>query len=161
MKTLLLVLLAVGAAALAYNWTTSGEQTRLEGKITAVRTLAVEDNASVLLVNFEVENITNLPFVAHERWLEIVDADGNQYKGTTVEGFHMKELFGYFSEELGGMKDAPMVFQTRIQAGEKHRALLGARFEVSKEKLDARREIILRVFDGVRRETQLRLPAQD
>ena len=53
MKKLLLVLLVVGAAALAYNWTTSGEQARLEGRITEVRTLSVEDNASVLLVNFE------------------------------------------------------------------------------------------------------------
>jgi len=161
MRTLLLVLLAVGLVALAYNWTTSGEQARLEGKITEVRTLSVDDEASVLLVNFEVENITNLPFVAHERWVEVVDADGNQQKGTTIDGFNMNEVFKYFADELGGMKDAPMVAQTRIEAGEKHRALLGARFEMSKDALDARREIILRIVDGVRRETQLRQPAQD
>lgn len=161
MQKLLLALVAVGLVALAYNWTTSGEQTRLEGEITEVRTLAVEDEASVLLVNFEVENITNLPFVAHERWLEVVDADGNQYQGANVDGFHMKELFRYFPDKLGGMKDAPMVFKTRIEAGEKHRALLGARFEISKADLDARREIIVRIVDGVRRETQLRQPAQD
>lgn len=161
MRTLLLVLFGVGAALLAYNWTTSGEQPRLEGEITEVRTLAVEEEASVLLVNFQVENITNLPFVAHERWLEVVDAEGNQHQGRTVEGFHMKELFGYFSKELGGMKDAPMVFQTRIEAGDTHRALLGARFEMSKADLDARRAIIVRIVDGVRRETQIRQPAQD
>ena len=161
MRKLLIALLAAGAIAIAYNWATSGEQARLEGKITDVRTLSVDDEASVLLVNFEAENITNLPFVAHERWLEVVDAEGDQFKGRTVNGVDLKDLFQYFSAELGGMKDAPLVAQTRIEPGEKHRGLLAARFEMSKADLDARREIILRIVDGVRRETQIRQLAQD
>jgi len=161
MRKLLLVLLAVGIVAIAYNWATSGEQARLEGRITEVRTLAVEENASVLLVNFEVENITNLPFVAHERWLEVIDAQGDQFQGRTVNGVDVNDLFRYFAAELGGMKDEPFVAQTRIEAGEKHRGLLAARFEMSKEALDSRRAIILRIFDGVRRETQIRQDAQD
>lgn len=161
MRKLLLVLLAAGVVAIAYNWTTSGEQARLEGRITEVRTLAVEEKASVLLVNFEAENITSLPFIAHERWLEVIDAQGDQFKGRTVNGVDVNDLFRYFPAELGGMKDAPFVAQTRIEAGEKHRGLLAARFEMSKADLDARRAIILRIFDGVRRETQIRQGDQD
>ncbi len=161
LRALLPALLVIGLIAIIWSWRASSDQSRLEGRITDVRTLEVEENASVLLVNFEVANVTKLPFVAHERWLEVIDANGNQHKGLTIQGADMHDLFRYFAAELGGMKDAPFVAQTVIEAGETHRALLGARLEISKAELEARREIIVRIFDGVRRETQLRLPAQD
>ena len=161
MRKLLLALGVVGALALGYNWFSSGTQPRLDGRITEVRTLEVEPSAAVLLVNFEVENVTNLPFVAHERWLEIVDAKGDAHQGKTVNGIDMKSLFQYFAAELGGMKDVPFVAMTTIEAGQTERGLLAARFEISKEQLDARQEIILRIVDGVRRETRIRQLSQN
>lgn len=161
MRKLVLALAVVGVAALGYNWFSSGPQPRLEGKITGVRLLEVEPEASILLVNFEVENITNLPFVAHERWLEIVDAEGDAHQGTTVNGVDMKPLFQYFAAELGGMKDEPFIAMTTIDPGEVERGLLAARFEMSKAQLEARKEIILRIVDGVRRETQIRQLSQN
>lgn len=159
MKRLGLLLFIVGAVAVGALFFTSGPQPRLEGKITEVRTLAVEPEASVALVNFQAGNVTPNNFIAHERKLEFVDAAGQTHRGTTVNTIDVKDLFAYFPE-LGGMKDEPFGAQTEIPSGEMIRGLIAARFEVSKETLDARQALLIRVTDGVGRETVLRDPPE-
>ena len=159
MQRLLLILVAIGAVALGALFFTSGPQNRLEGQITEVRTLSVEPEAAVALVNFRAANITPNNFVAYERELEIVDAQGQTHRGTTVNMVDVKDLFQYFPE-LGGMKDEPFGAKTEIPAGEEIRGLVAARFEVSKEALDNRQAILIRVTDGVGRVTVLRDPPE-
>jgi hypothetical protein len=159
MKRLALALVLIGLVAVGALLFTSGPQNRLEGEITEVRALSVEPEAAVALVNFRAENITNNKFVANERRLEIIDAEGKIHRGATVNVVDLKDLFQYFPE-LGGMKDEPFAAQTEIPSGETRRGLIAARFEVSKEKLDARQALLIRVTDGVGRETVLRDPPE-
>ena len=159
MQRLLVILLAIGAIALGALFFTSGPQPRLEGEITEVRTLSVEPEAAVALVNFRAENITPNNFVAYERRLEIVDADGQTHRGTTVNTIDIKDLFDYFPQ-LGGMKDEPFGAKTEIPSGETVRGLVAARFEVSQEALDNRQALLIHVTDGVGRVTVLRDPPE-
>ena len=159
MQRLTLVLVLVGAVAVGALIFTSGPQPRLEGAITEVRTLSVEPEAAVALVNFRAENITPNNFVANGRRLEIIDAQGQSHLGTTVNTVDLKDLFQYFPE-LGGMKDEPFGAQSEIPSGETVRGLIAARFEVSKGTLDARQALLIRVTDGVGRETILRDPPE-
>ena len=159
MKRLGLVLVLAGVAAVAALFFTRGSQPRLEGEITEVRTLSVEPEASVALVNFRAANITPNNFVANERRLEIVDAQGQTHRGTTVNTIDLKDLFNYFPA-LGGMKDEPFGAQTEIPSGETVRGLIAARFEVAEETLKQRQALLIRVTDGVGRETVLRDPPE-
>jgi hypothetical protein len=159
MQRLTLVLVLAGLVAVGALFFTSGPQPRLEGAITEVRTLTVEPEAAVALVNFRAANITPNNFVAYERRLEIIDAKGETYRGTTVNTIDLKDLFQYFPE-LGGMKDEPFGAKTEIPSGETVRGLIAARFEVSKEALDSRQALLIRVTDGVGRETVLRDPPE-
>jgi len=159
MQRLLVILLAVGAVALAALFFTSGPAPRLEGEITEVRTLSVEPEAAVALVNFRAENITRNNVVAYERDMEIIDAEGQTHRGTTVNTIDIQDLFEYFPQ-LGGMKDEPFGAKTEIPSGETVRGLVAARFEVSQETLDNRQALIIRVTDGVGRVTSLRDPPE-
>jgi hypothetical protein len=159
MKRLALVLVLVGIVAVGALFFTSGPQNRLRGEVTEVRTLSVEPEAAVALVNFRAENVTPNNFVAYERRLEIIDAQGQTHRGATVNVVDLKDLFQYFPD-LGGMKDEPFAAQTEIPSGETVRGLIAARFEVSKEALDARHALLIRVIDGVGRETVLRDPPE-
>ena len=159
MQRLLVILLLVGAVALGVLFFTSGPQPRLEGEITEIRTLSVEPEASVALVNFRAENITPNNFVAYERRLELIDSTGQNHRGTTVNTIDIQDLFNYFPE-LGGMKDEPFGAKTEIPSGETVRGLVAARFEVSKETLDSRQALLIHVTDGVGRVTVLRDPPE-
>ena len=149
----------MGLSALGALFFTSGPQPRLEGEITEIRTLSVEPEAAVALVNFRAENVTPNNFVAHERRLELIDAKGQSHRGTTVNTIDVKDLFEYFPE-LGGMKDEPFGAKTEIPSGEMVRGLVAARFEVSKEALDNRQALLIHVTDGVGRVTVLRDPPE-
>lgn len=159
MQRLAAALLAVGVLALAWLLFRGGPPPRLEGRVTEVRTLEVEPEASVALVNFEAVNASRHLFVAYERRLEIVDAEGKVRRGQTTNKIDLPDLFRYFPE-LGGMRDEPFGAKTEIPAGATVRGLIGARFEISKAALDARQALVIRVVDGVGTETVLRDPPE-
>lgn len=154
MNKLAIALLAVGAVALGALFLTRGPQARLAGEITQVRTLSVEENASVAFVNFRVENVTPHPFVAYDRRLEVIDAQGDRRIGRVVQSYDLQDLFKYFPE-IGGMKDEPLLHEGKIESGETRGALIAARFEISKEMLDGRKQTRLRLVDGANRPTEI------
>ena len=159
MQRLAVALLAVGALALGWLFFRGGPPPRLEGTVVQVRTLEVEPTASVALVNFEAVNASRHLFVAYERKLEIVDAEGKVRRGRTMNAIDLPDLFRYFPE-LGGMRDEPFAAQTEIPAGATVRGLIGARFEIPQADLDARQALVIRVVDGVGNETLLRDPPE-
>ncbi len=159
MQKLLIILLALGAIAIGALFLTRGPAARLQGEITEVRTLSVEPEASVALVNFRAENITPNNFVAWDRRLELIDAEGQSHRGTTVNTIDIQDLFNYFPA-LGGMKDEPFGAKTEIPSGETVRGLVAARFEVSQQTLDARSALLIHVTDGVGRVTTLGDPPE-
>ena len=154
MQKLALALIAVGAVVVGLLFFTSSDQSRLEGEITEVRTLGMTDGASVALVNFEARNITQHPFVAYDRRLELVDGEGKSNVGKIVQGVDLKSLFEYYPD-LGGMKDEPFLHEGTIDAGKTHRGLIAARFEVSEDRLKGRQRLVLRLTDGANRPTEL------
>ena len=154
MQKLLLALVTVGVVALGALFLARGPQARLAGEITEVRTLEVEPEACVAFVNFRVENITQHPFIAHDRRLEVIDARGDRRLGRIVLGPDLQDLFKYFPE-IGGMKDEPLLYQGRVEPGEKRGALIAARFEIPVASLQARKQLRLRLVDGANRPTEI------
>ncbi len=134
---------AVAGAILFYN---RGAKPTLTGEITEVRTIGVEENASVAFVNFAGKNSAENALIIHKRELEVIDAAGNRHTGMLVQVPDLKSLFEYFPI-LGGMKDEPLLPRTELEPGDPLRGLVAARFEISKDKLDQRQKIILRVYD--------------
>jgi hypothetical protein len=154
-----IILIAVGVAGAVALFLTRGPQQRLEGEFTEVRLLKVEETATVALVNFAAENVTNRPFVANDRNLELINADGRAVAGMLVSGPDLYDLFKYFPD-LGGMKDEPFLAKRRIESGESFRGLIAARFEVPESLMQQRQGLVLRLVDGAGRPTEIREDAR-
>ena len=152
----LLGALLVALLIVAYNWRATP---RLEGQITEVRTLGMDDSSSVAIVNFQASNSSTYELSINRREMGIVDQSGNPREGRVLSVFDVQQLFQYFPA-LGGMRDEPLVDNTHLAPGESVRGLVAARFEIPKHELDARREIVLRTLDNKHRRTALRLESE-
>ncbi len=122
------------------------QATRIDGTITNVRTLAMDQNASVAIVDFEGANTSEILFVVGDREIIVVDENGIPYEGSIISVFDLEQLFKYFTA-LGEMKNKPLVSSAKLAPGDTVRGVVAARFEISKDQIDARRELVLRVTD--------------
>ncbi len=139
-----------------YSWAYwIGATHRLEGEITDVRTLGMDKNSSVAIVNFKATNASNHVISVRHREIAVVDASGGLHEGRILSVFDIQQLFKYFPA-LGGMKDEPLTDNRDIEPGEAFRGLSAARFEIPKHELDMCREIAFRTVDPRSRRTEFR-----
>ncbi len=138
----------LGAGALLWfaleisDWRTA----QLDGKITQVRTLAMDERSSVAIVDFEASNPSSVEMMIGDRTLGIENQQGIPYEGRTLGSFDIKQLFKYFPA-LGEMKNAPLIKRVRIPVGKFVGGVIAARFEIPKHELDLRQQITLRIAD--------------
>ena len=138
----------VGASLLvaALYWIARGKTARVEGSITEVRTLGMDQNSSVAIVDFEFTNRSEALVMIADRDLIVVDQNDSAHESYTLKTADLRQLFRYFPA-LGEIKHEPLVHRTKIPSGESLRGMVGARFEIPKHELDLRREIVFRVAD--------------
>lgn len=119
---------------------------QLEGEITQVRTLAMDEKSSVAIVDFEASNPSIVEMMIGDRTLSITNQRGVPYEGRTIGAVDIKGLFQYFPA-LGEMKNAALIKRVRVPAGEPVSGMVAARFEIPKHELDLRQDLTLRIAD--------------
>ena len=116
----------VAGAIYFYN---EGATPTLDGQLTEVRTLAMDEASSVAIVNFRGVNTSDRTIFIHQRELTMTDENGAAHIGLPVQVVDIKSLFQYFPI-LGGMKDEPLLPRTEIEPGAVLRGLVAARFNL-------------------------------
>ena len=139
-------LVGAGLLVAAVYWIARGKTARVEGSITEVRTLGMDRNSAVAIVDFEFTNYSEALVMIGDRDLIVVDQDGSVHESYTLKTSDLRQLFRYFPA-LGQIKHEPVVDRTKIPSGESLRGMVAARFEIPKHELDLRREIIFRIID--------------
>ena len=139
-------LLGAGLLVAALYWIARGKTARVEGSITEVRTLGMDRNSSVAVVDFEFTNHSEALVMIGDRDLLVIDQNDSVHESYTLKTSDLRQLFRYFPA-LGQIKHEPVVHRTKIPSGESLRGMVAARFEIPKHELDLRREIIFRVTD--------------
>ena len=139
-------LVGAGLLVAAVYWIARGKTARVEGSITEVRTLGMDRNSAVAIVDFEFTNYSEALVMIGDRDLIVVDQDGSVHENYTLKTSDLRQLFRYFPA-LGQIKHEPVVDRTKIPSGESLRGMVAARFEIPKHELDLRREIIFRIID--------------
>jgi hypothetical protein len=133
---------------------------RLEGRITEVRTLGMDQNSSVAIVNFDVVNPSNRYVIVRNHSLDVVDPKGTPQQGQIISASDVKYLFELYPA-LGGMGSESLVNEAEVAPEERLRRMVAARFEIPKHELDLYKEIILHIEDAsgapseIRRESDL------
>lgn len=141
----------VAGAIYFYN---AGATPTLNGEITEVRTLAMDEASSVAVVNFAGVNTSDRSVFIHQREVTITGENGATHVGLPVQVADLQSLFQYFPI-LGGMKDAPLLPRTEIEPGAELRGLVAARFNFPKHELDARQSLVVKFYNELGRSTEL------
>ena len=123
-----------------------GSHLQLQGKIMKVRTGALDDGNSLAVMDFRVENPSDVPFVVRNVEITLEKPDGKTEEAITVSKADLKQMFRYnrflgdqYNDGLG-MKDtiAPHSTVDRMVAGH---------FEVSQKVLDTAKAVHLNIED--------------
>jgi hypothetical protein len=143
--TFVIAMVAVLIAVAGILYLQRGAHVELKGTILKVRTMGMEDNSSLAVVDFRLVNPSDYPFVV--RSVDVsATADGQNYTSTPVPEVDAKRIFEYYPI-LGQKFNASLLTRDRIPGRKSEDRMIVARFEISVAKLDARTNLKIRIED--------------
>lgn len=116
------------------------------GRILKVRTLGLDDNGSVAVVDFRVTNSADYAVVVREVTVTMEAPDGSAVEGATVSEGDARRLFQYYPV-LGQKYNDSLIIRDRIKPHATLDRMIAARFEIPVAKLDGRKRLKLSVVD--------------
>jgi hypothetical protein len=142
-----LVVVAVAIAGVFYIQ--RGAHVELTGSIQKVRTLALDENSSAMILDFRVLNPSDYPFVVRSAEVYVTDPAGQTLQGAPISEVDARRLFDYFPL-LGQKYNDTMVDRTTIAAHQQMDRMLAVRFDVPEALLKSRKGLRLRIeeLDG-------------
>ena len=155
MSKQLLMFMAIGVAVVAVGLSlvlvgNKGARLELEGKFLKVRTLALNPNASLVLVDFRVTNTADIPYVVKAVTMLLTPASGEPVEGTPISKQDLDNVFEY--QKLLGPKFNPTLgIRDKLPPHTPVDRVTAARFEIPESDLDLRKNIVLKIdeLDGI------------
>jgi hypothetical protein len=122
-----------------------GAHVELKGAILKVRTMGMDDNSSLAVVDFRFANPSDVPFVV--RTVDVsATVDGQNYTSTPVPEVDAKRIFEYYPI-LGPKYNTSLISRDKIPGRTSQDRMIVARFEIPVAKLDARSNLKIRIED--------------
>ena len=146
-----LVFLGVGLAVVAVFvgivlFSARGGHIELRGSIQKVRTMAADENSSIVVVDFRFVNPADYPFVVRTIEVKIEGKDGKTTEGSVISEVDAKKMFEYYPL-LGQKYNDSLLSRERIAPHQQLDKMTCARFEIPEAQVQARRKLIIRVED--------------
>jgi hypothetical protein len=123
-----------------------GSHLELKGKILKVRTGALSDQDSIAVLDFRVENPSNVPFVVREVDVSLEKKDGGMAEGVTVAKDDLKRLFQY-NRFLGDQHNDALTLKDTVPPHGMVDRMVAARFDVKEQDLEASKAVHLSIQD--------------
>jgi hypothetical protein len=123
-----------------------GARVGLAGAFLKVRTAPLDENSCVAVVDFRVNNPSNVRFVVRSVTLVLDDADGNRYDGLTVAEIDARRLFEAIPL-LGQKFNDTLVIKEPISPHQAVDRMVAARFDAPESRIEKRRRFILKIED--------------
>ena len=139
-----IVVIAIAVAGILYMQ--RGAHVELKGAILKVRTLGLQDNSSLAVIDFRFVNPSNYPFVVRTVDVSITGADGQSADGTPVSEVDAKRIFEFYPV-LGQKFNPTLLARDRIPGQHSEDRMIVARFEAPVAQLDARKNLKVRIED--------------
>jgi hypothetical protein len=118
----------------------------LEGKILKVRTVATDEKNSIVVLDFRVNNDSNILFVAHETQIFVTGPDGNEVEGITVSRRDMDRIFDYY-KLLGPKYNEVLIIQDKVAPGQQMDRMVAAGLPLPESDIENRKGLKLRLKD--------------
>ena len=123
-----------------------GAHVELKGAILKVRTMGMDDNSSLAVIDFRFANPSNYPFVVRSVDVSATGAGGENYSSTPVPEVDAKRIFDYYPV-LGPKFNTSLISRDKIPGQHSEDRMIVARFEIPVAKLDARKNLKIRIED--------------
>jgi hypothetical protein len=123
-----------------------GSHVVLRGSVQKVRTQALEEKSTLVVLDFRFVNPSNYPFVVRTTEVFLVDAEGNRHEGETVADVDVQRIFEYYPL-LGPKYNRSLILRDRVEARQALDRMISARFELPDSAIQLRRQLIIRVED--------------
>jgi len=146
MPFLLIGLAAVSLLTALVFWIQRGAHLELEGRIQKVRTLALPDSSTIVVIDFRFANAANYPFVVRRVDVLLDSAEGRTLEGAVISEPDAVNVFRYYPL-LGQKYNPSLTARTRIAPRQSLDRMIAARFELPEEQLARRKSLRVRVED--------------
>jgi hypothetical protein len=141
----LLIGLAVVGIGLAFVLIgTSGNHLELKGTILKVRLLPLSPTASLAVVDFRVNDPSDVPFVIKGASLTLEPSSGDALDGMTVSKTDIENVFQY-NPILGPKFNPVLGIEDKIAPHQRLDRMVGARFEIPESQAEERKAIHLHI----------------
>jgi hypothetical protein len=151
MNKQLLIFVGVGVAVIAIAIffvfsSTKGSHLELKGEIIKIRTGALDEQNSAAVLDFRLENPSNIPFVVRDVSATLEKLDGTTTEALVVARSDMKSLFQY-NRFLGQQYNDTLTIKDKIAPHATVDRMVAVRFEVPDQQLESAKAIHLEIQD--------------
>jgi hypothetical protein len=116
------------------------------GRILKTRTVAMDENSSVAVIDFRVANASDYTIIVREVTVTLEQPNGKTWDGAVVSEVDAQRLFQYYPV-LGQKYNDTLKMHDRIKLHETIDRMIAVRFEVPQAQLDARKKLRMRIED--------------
>ena len=126
-----------------------GAHLDLPGQVLKVRTAAIDDNNSVVMVDFRVSDTSDYPAVVRTVRLYAEDKNGGRVEGQVMADSDSKRVFDQLPL-LGQKYNASLIVKDKIPGHATWDRMIGATFPASEAKLAERKAFVVSIeeIDG-------------
>lgn len=121
-----------------------GDRMQLPGKILKVRTAPLDEDSSIVVIDFRISNPSNILFEVRTVTVEMDDNQGKSYLGQPVSEMDAKRLFEGVPV-LGQKFNPTLVMRERLGSHGSADRMIAARFQAPVALLDGRKRFIVRI----------------
>jgi hypothetical protein len=139
-------LVALAIAVVVILAGNKGAHLQLEGKILKVRTGALGDGNSIAVMDFRVNNPSDVPFVVREVDISLEKPNGEMTEGVTISKADLKQLFQY-NRFLGDQYNDGLGLQDKIPPRSTVDRMVAAHFEVGEQDLEKAKAVHMSIQD--------------
>jgi hypothetical protein len=137
-----IVCIAIAVAGVFYMQ--RGAQVALQGKVLKLRTVPLDENSSLAVVDFRLANNSDYQFMVRGVTVVMVNAEGAEMEGATVSETDARRVFTGIPT-LGQKYNDTLIMNDKIPPHASWDRMVAARFDIPEEKLAARKRLLVRI----------------
>jgi hypothetical protein len=139
-------LVAIAIAVVVILTANKGAHLQLVGKILKVRTGALGEGNSIAVMDFRVQNPSDLPFIVRNVEISLEQKNGEMADGVTISKSDLKQIFQY-NRFLGDQYNEGLGLQDTIPPHGTVDRMVAAHFEVSDDDLEKAKAVHVSIQD--------------
>jgi len=142
-----LVCIAIAVGGILYMQ--KGARVGVEGQVLKVRTTPLDENSTIVVVDFRLKNPSDYPFEARNVTAIYEDASGNRIEGTTASESDAKHIFEVIPT-LGEKFSRTLIERDKVAPRSQLDSMVMAKFDMPESKLQARKQFVVKIeeIDG-------------